>query len=514
MRTTLFAIAMLAALSACTGTRIEVALSVDGTADGAAKDSGSLDDDVATAADASATESDGGSDATKTDADTTDAGSTDVVTADTGTNDTGTNDAGTTDAGTTDAGTMDTGTTDTGTTDAATSDASSGDADDNDTTVGAGSTVDGSNGSDGSVNADGASVADGGADVSADTDVVFCGKVTDAKSGKPLAGATVTLSGDNGAVLASVTTDANGKYCLPKMAPLTAKTWTLTAVAPAYDPQTKGPIAAAGGKVTSVDFTLKPSVKKACVTANFEAGSSAWTASAVVDGAGWQVRDGGNVLVNSAAGKCVNIPPDESCKPSGKPLDPCPICFDAAATGCLPKAGALPRAFEGKRYAWFGNPKTGNYLGNLNKCVVGNGGKTAQVIVGTYTSPKLAIAKSATEMRVMFRHWFEVESQSPGALHDKMQVQASADGKTFMTLGTLTPITLQAGSPGKGQTSAGLFTAPRWVLVSLPVPAVLANQVKTTGFITLRLSFDTADKELNGFRGWAVDELQIVASGC
>lgn len=343
--------------------------------------------------------------------------------------------------------------------------------------------------------------------------VQLCGQVT-ATDGSPIVGATVTLYGAvAGVSVAAATTNQSGTFCLPAVPASLAKVWQVQANKAGFDAQVKGSIVLVPSQVGFVGMQLTKSAETVCHSEDFEAGG--WNASLATDGAVWQVRDGTQTLKNSAVPGCVALPPDETCTPKpGVAHDPCVICATAQSIACIPEPGALPRAYAGTHYAWFGNAKSGNYLGDLSKCVGANGGKTSVVITGDYTSKPIPVAKTATDFRLTLHHWFEVESQSPGALHDRMEVLASADGINFVSLGVLTPITLQAGSPAHGQTSAGFFTAPRWVQASLPLPAALQILLQNSGTVTLRLRFDSSDKEINGFRGWAVDALQILASGC
>ncbi len=348
----------------------------------------------------------------------------------------------------------------------------------------------------------------------ATTWVNVCGRVRDAADLSPLEDASVKLGADNAAnIVTASDTGADGDYCLGGVDLTKAQSWPMTAIADGYFPKLETPDGFTANVVNIVDFDLTPDPATACFEDGFEGDVSAWTASAPSLGCAWQVLDN-TIRVNTAAGVCVDTAPEESCTPNpALTFDPCLLCADAADTGCIPQTGALPRAFEGTHAIWFGNDDSWNFLSDGGNCANANGGGGAPVS-GTFTSAVIPVNPDVTGLRVRFRYWYEIEGVSPSYNYDRMVLQVSTNGTDFTEVGAVNPSISTQATSAKAYTSAGLMKVPAWTTADMTVPAAQAAQILAAGELHLRFLFNSKDGQYNGFRGWVVDQVQVVGDGC
>ena len=84
---------------------------------------------------------------------------------------------------------------------------------------------------------------------------LLSGKVV-SSGGEPLAGIPIKARRDNGPMTVAVYTDAKGEYSFPAWSELTPGSYSIAVELPDFERVTK-PIALAGGKAATIDFTLK-----------------------------------------------------------------------------------------------------------------------------------------------------------------------------------------------------------------------------------------------------------------
>ena len=340
-----------------------------------------------------------------------------------------------------------------------------------------------------------------------------CGRVRNADTLALIQGATVKLGANIlGNVVASTLTTSRGFYCITGISLATAQSWHMRADATGYLAATKSPVLLEPNVVRMVHFLLHKDSATECHFDDFEI-DDGWTPTDPMGGVYWHHR-GNEDLINQAYPDCVSIAPAEDCLPDPlNPLDQCPLCQGADATGCVPAPGALPRAYSGIQSAWFGNPDTGNFLGDGGFCAGKNGGSGEQ-LWGTYTSEAIYIPSEATNLRVLFKYWYEIEGVDPDGQFDQMVVLASTNGLVYEEVGTVNPTLDTDGLDDEAFTSSGLLKVPAWTGADFALDQSLAVQVAAGETLYLRLSFDTGDGNYNGFRGWFVDDLAVVGDGC
>jgi hypothetical protein len=335
--------------------------------------------------------------------------------------------------------------------------------------------------------------------------VTVCARVGDAAG--PIAGATVQLVGANGTVQAALPTGPQGRTCATGLASA-GTIGTARALATGHAPGLAVPVAMEPGLVHVLDLTLATAVEKSCFIEGFEV-DTGWLASPQVAGVQWH-RHVDDVSLDVCSPTGVTVSPAESCVPAPPYATSCALCDDPTATACLPAAGALPRAASGNTSAWFGKPGSGTYLGTGGTCLGKSGGTSPSPLAGTFTSPQFTVPAGSGALRLQMRYWYEIDALSLAGAGERLRVLASADGLAFAEVAVLQPQAAFVGDLDKAWTSAGWFQAPRWVALDLALPAGLT----VNGKLTIRLEFQTQNSLLNGFRGWLVDDVRVVGSGC
>jgi hypothetical protein len=118
---------------------------------------------------------------------------------------------------------------------------------------------------------------------------------------------------------------------------------------------------------------------------------------------------------------------------------------------------------------WYGRDETGTYdtNGSPNE--------------GTLESPPVTLAQDAV---LTFRSWYETEDTGPA--YDRKWVEINVDGRGWQPLG-------QISNEWK-----------TWTVVSYPLTV--------RGTARVRFRFETIDGAFNGFEGWYVDDVAILAS--
>jgi hypothetical protein len=126
---------------------------------------------------------------------------------------------------------------------------------------------------------------------------------------------------------------------------------------------------------------------------------------------------------------------------------------------------------------------------------------------GDLTSPAFSLA-GVSSAAITFQSWWEIEGVNP-ASHDLMQVRYSVDGgATWTTAGLLNP-TQEPSSTGRFDqdlTDNGVNTPATWRAYAYDLSGAAGH-----ASVLVRFSFDTVDSFYNGFRGWLIDDVGVIA---
>lgn len=166
-------------------------------------------------------------------------------------------------------------------------------------------------------------------------------------------------------------------------------------------------------------------------------------------------------------------------------------------------AGALPSPFDGSYVFWYGQDATGSYIGTRANSIVGSGGTSTSANSGTLTSPVIVVPSDGA---LEFRTWFEIESVD-APYFDLMTIsieQVTPAGPT-VELGNLNSDTDFNGLAATPFSSGGYNTAPAWTIVSEDISAYSGQSIR------LKFGFSTGDVLYNGFRGWIIDNVQVIS---
>lgn len=233
---------------------------------------------------------------------------------------------------------------------------------------------------------------------------------------------------------------------------------------------------------------------------NMEHGINGWTVFSDENGVDWhQVTNPEMISVlGPVAGFCATGVPDD--------INPDQVTLpdlDANGMAWLPKANA------GTAW-WFGDDTNGTYLdaggfGCSVTCLDG-GTSCAGQHLGILISPWIDL-RGVQVADLSFRTWWEVESTWAQLWYDFMAVGVSTDGVIFYVVDIINdeapPV---AANPADIPWSSGGLNQPgKWVTRVVDLTPWTGQPVQI-GFY-----FDTMDEELNGFRGWFIDDVRVTA---
>jgi hypothetical protein len=174
----------------------------------------------------------------------------------------------------------------------------------------------------------------------------------------------------------------------------------------------------------------------------------------------------------------------------------------------LPDDGHLGAAQSGTHTAWFGEASTGTYCGSdfANGPQADKDGCTStQSEAGSLVSPSFSL-QNVDSAGVNFKAFWEIESVDPSSF-DVMSVDYSTDnGVNWTRAGSLNP----GADPGDGQedlgyTASGTGKSPTWNDYGLSLEGALGSAT-----VRIRFNFDSGDNSFNGFRGWMLDNIDVV----
>jgi hypothetical protein len=135
-----------------------------------------------------------------------------------------------------------------------------------------------------------------------------------------------------------------------------------------------------------------------------------------------------------------------------------------------------------------------------------DGCTSPETYAGSITSQSFVPASGATPAQVRFQGWFEVESVAPGG-HDTTYVEYSlaSTPDQWVELGTLIEQAEVANTGGRADqpySNKGTDVPPDYQAFAFDLP-------DDVGTIRVRIRFDTVDTIFQGFRGVAVDGIQL-----
>ena len=346
------------------------------------------------------------------------------------------------------------------------------------------------------------------------------GQVSNASG--PIIGAEVAISGGiatNGAV-AVAQTDSDGLYTLlinvNKDLAAAMLNSTLTASANGHNSHTiTGYQLLDGNATTGLNFLLSTAIPTDVLwEESFESTSAtvndwAWSYYGDSLNNGWHIHTAGENITNQAL------------------YDP------ASQTGYVLLApddtsgGKIPDPAGGNQCFWYGNASTadgieaqGNYLDVFDLAYASTlDGGTSGTLSTTYYenygflySPVIDLSDvtPTTPVSLTFKTWWEIESTNPNADgYDRMTVEVTTDGTTWIPLARLNPISDPQDTVVRSPipfSNMGYNSAPSWIQQeAIPLYGVQGQTIQ------LRFYFDTWDDNYNGFRGWLIDDIMVQA---
>jgi hypothetical protein len=176
----------------------------------------------------------------------------------------------------------------------------------------------------------------------------------------------------------------------------------------------------------------------------------------------------------------------------------------------LPDSGYLPVPYSGDYAWWYGEDSTGTFIGNdfdpLQDSL--SGGTSVAPNFGSLVTPPINLngQKLAT---LTFETWWEVEGVATQSF-DLMYVEISSDGgEVWASLGRglLNPLNTTDGAEWEPYSSGGLGNKGVWTQQIFNLTPYVGDTVM------VRFSFDTGDREFNGFRGWFIDNISVTGTG-
>ncbi len=177
----------------------------------------------------------------------------------------------------------------------------------------------------------------------------------------------------------------------------------------------------------------------------------------------------------------------------------------ASPTYVTTDGNGFPAPPQGSFAAWYGQPSTGNYIGTQAAGDAAlSGGTSTTPNTGTFVSPPFTVPDVPT-VSLKFKTWWEIESVN-SSIFDLMSIELrNTTTDVVSALGRLNPATDPGGLPAQPFTSGGFNVAPVWQDVTFDISTFRGQNVQ------LRFDFNTGDNLYNGFRGWIVDDVRVVA---
>lgn len=185
-------------------------------------------------------------------------------------------------------------------------------------------------------------------------------------------------------------------------------------------------------------------------------------------------------------------------------------------------SGGLVVSPQSNAACWYGDDETGtqgtgNFLGDFdsefNTSDSLNGGQSLSANGAAIVSPQIDLTGLEAPVSLAFDTWWEIESVNPNENgFDIMAIEYTTDnGDSWQTLARLNPFTDPVGSDEDSRapipfSNTGFNSAPQWLQQEpISLDALIGDVVQ------LRFAFRTQDGLYNGFRGWMVDNIKVLA---
>lgn len=173
--------------------------------------------------------------------------------------------------------------------------------------------------------------------------------------------------------------------------------------------------------------------------------------------------------------------------------------------------GFVPVPYAGTNAFWYGNPLTGNFIGDQFAGDSPNsGGTSVSPNSGRFISPAIDLS-GVSAARLEGMTWYEVESVDIAQRQfDQMRIlvysgNPVAGGVLQFTRWLNPPFEPPLQQPDLPYTSGGNNQPALWVPF-----AVDLTPVAGTSNVHVVFDFNTVDGAFNGFRGWLIDELYVL----
>jgi hypothetical protein len=310
------------------------------------------------------------------------------------------------------------------------------------------------------------------------------GRVTGAK-GLPVANANISISAQNeqltNGYFASVSTNSSGQFFIGAIPLQTTMEFKVRCIAENYDPAFKTNITISQNEMVNIHFQLQQALPASKLFAEGFEDTDQWIMTGM-----WNIFESNEGVTNILWPSHVKLAPND--------------VSDAR----------IPAPFKGRKMAWYGSALTGNYLGEQSPYDYElSGGTSLNKNSGSLTSPPINL-NGLKEASFNFWTWFEIESVNPNQTgFDLMKVYVIDSQGKNIPLGKLNPYTDPIIPVRKTLpfTSGGFNQSAVWKYQEFDLSEFTGS--------TIRLSFvfETRDALFNGFRGWMIDEISVIAKG-
>ena len=165
---------------------------------------------------------------------------------------------------------------------------------------------------------------------------------------------------------------------------------------------------------------------------------------------------------------------------------------------------AIPDPVEGSTSYWYGNPESATSLnvGNFNNDVSSS---------GELISPMIDLTGHTGDVALSFKTWWEIESVNPNANgYDIMLISYKKENDvTWTPVSRLNPLS-DPSYVGSREfipfSNTGFNSAPTWLSQeSIPMSGLAGSKGQ------IKFTFRTVDSLYNTFRGWQVDNVELIA---
>jgi hypothetical protein len=304
-------------------------------------------------------------------------------------------------------------------------------------------------------------------------------------AGLPLANANISISAQDELItngyFSSVVTNEYGQFYIGAVPLETTSVFKVRCIADGYNTEIRTNIDILKNEMINLYFQMEPSTPPAKIFyEGFEGSIENWDITGF-----WHVRQNANIY-NSAYPDYVNIAPNDQ------------------------SMGRIPDAYKGSRSMWYGNPDTGNFMGEQSPFDYElSGGTSDNKNSGSITSPIINL-NNFDKASLNFWSWFEIESVNPNHTgYDLMEIYVIESTGNPILIGKLNPYTDPIISNRKAipYTSGGFNQAGVWKYQEFNLSEFLGTSIR------IKISFDTRDALYNGFRGLFIDEFSVINEG-